>query len=330
MKNLAPIAVLAVISAVACADEPAEKDASTPPDAVKAVEAMGEGFEPMIETVDTVQTNWTAGMVTVAASAKTKGKDDAARQAATQAARKAAADKAVEAISQLPTGLKETITRLTGGPLTAEAALTDLQQPDPSYDKQKRLVTTALQAALWGEKRSVQMPPLTPAVDYDAFTFLGDAVGGKGDSDGIVIDARGSGFKPALVPTVITAGKLRVFGPQDISADDLAERPAAIYVHADLPGPTEDNPLPQLKALAKAKKLARKLGSADKKLVAAAKQVFAKPLIVHADSVEATSPSTLILTASAERDLMLHGDVRELFRSGRVMIVADTKPEAEE
>ncbi len=302
--------------------QPAELDAEA------VLEELGDDFRPLVETLANGEIDWTRGVVIATGSARGKGHGGQARAAATGAARMVAARNAVLLLAELRTGGQMKIGQLRSGHISVDAVLKDFEQLDTRFDPDKREATVRLRATLLGAKGVVTVRRSANAGEDDAWPRPEVVAGAADTVDGVVIDARGHDLTPALLPTVLTANGQRLFGPADVPADRQTQR-LAMYVFTKRSGPTENNPVPQLGVLGKAKETVARI-SGDPQLREAVSKVFDEPLMLRATGVDTKSPTTLILAETAERHPMLQPSARECFKAGRVLIVTDVKLEADD
>lgn len=304
------------------ATQPAELDAEV------VLEELGDDFRPLVETLANGEIDWTRGIVIATGSARGKGHGGQARAAATGAARMVAARNAVLLLAELRTGGQMKMGQLRSGRISVDAVLKDFEQLDTHFDPDKREATVRLRATLLGAKGVVTVQRDPNAGQADAWPWPEGIAGAADTVDGVVIDARGHDLTPALLPTVLAANGQRLFGPADVPANQRTHR-LAIYVFTKRSGPTENNPVPQLGVLGKAKETVARI-SGDPELREAVSRVFAEPLMLRATGVDAETPSTLILAETADRHLMLQPSARECFKTGRVLIVTNVKLEADD
>ena len=266
------------------------------------LQALGEDFQPVILTMPEGLIDWTRGVVIATGTATGQGSEAQAHASALSGARQVAARNAILLLVRLNVGYHGATAPLQTGRLSVDAILTDFEEASRDYDPQTRQATVRLQAPMWGASGVVRSEQMDRTDNRPAWPWpkpTGDD--GAEPIDGIVIHVFGIVVPPVLLPSVITENDQRVFGLADLPDGQMGRQPMLIYVQSRRPRTPEPSPT----------------------LLTRARTVFRRPLVLEAHSLSA-SRAALVLSESAERQLLKHPEARECFRSGRVIIVIDS------
>ena len=302
------------------AEQPAEDDAEEVGlDGDTVVEQLGEAFAPAVEALTNGEINWTTGHVTVSGEGQAEGDTAQDIAMAKRAARLVAARNAILTIAQVRFGGGSMLGDVSSGEISVDAVLEGFEEVSAEFDEDTHTATVRLRAPLCGASGVIDLDGVR-LVRRDAWPWPG---GLPADSsagvDGVVIDARHVEVAPAALPAFVTNSGLSIFDVTQLPPSQRATRPLAVYVRRDAPPEGAFGPIRQARAVA------RQAGSADAELVAAAGNVFDRPLVISAVGTAEDEPSTLVLSAAAVRDLMISAEARRCFEQGRVIVVIATE-----
>lgn len=298
------------------AEQPAEDDAEEVGlDGDAVVEQLGEGFAPTVEALTDGEINWTTGHVTVSGEGQAEGDTAQDIAMAKRAARLVAARNAILTIAQVRFGGGDLLGDVASGEISVDAVLEGFEEVSAEFDEETGTATVVLRAPLCGARGVINLDGVR-LTRRDAWPWPDD---GSDGVDGVVIDARHVEVAPAALPAFVTESGLSIFDVTQLPPGQRARRPLAVYVRRDAPREGAFGPLRQARAVA------RQAGSADAEIVAAAGNVFDRPLVISAVETAEDEPSTLVLSAAAVRDLTISAEALRCFEQGRVIVVIATE-----
>jgi len=301
-------------------DAPAEDDAEEVGlDGDAVVEQLGEGFAPTIDALTDGEINWTTGHVTVSGEGQAEGDTAQDIAMAKRAARLVAARNAILTIAQVRFGGGSLLGDVVSGEISVDAVLEGFEEVSAEFDEETHAATVVLRAPLCGAGGVINLDGVRLA-RRDAWPWpAGLPADSPAGVDGVVIDARHVKVAPAALPAFVTSSGLSIFDVTQLPPGQRARRPLAVYVRRDAPREGAFGPLRQARAVA------RQAGSADAEIVAAAGNVFDRPLVISAVETAEDEPSTLVLSAAAVRDLTISAEAHRCFEQGRVIVVIATE-----
>jgi hypothetical protein len=232
-------ASLATVS-LGCGDGPPPTPTTLPSrsDHVQAVLAASGGAPALVEKLPAGEIDWTLGHVTVAGTGRAAGASAHDAAMAKRAARLDAGRNVALVLAGLRPGPGGRFTNLAAGRISVEAIVEEFEEISNTFDVQTRTAIAKLRAPLYGVKGVVRIagPSLTGAASR--WTWPASPAEGAANSL-LVLDARGTKFRPCVFPRLVTGSGALVHDASDLAEDELAMRGMAIYASAlpeDRPG----------------------------------------------------------------------------------------------
>lgn len=280
------------------------------------LKAMGKGFKAAVERVPGGEIDWTRNLVIASGTAKATGADNQAVAMARRGARLLAARNAVLLSKGIRVGPGGRFPQIEQGRISVDAVVKGLRELSWKFDRKAMTVTVTAGVPIYGAEGIVRMTEITFAKHARAFVWAAVNVAG-GQADVVIIDGRRTGFLPCLAPQITTSSGELILSAAQLSLGEFRKRGTVVYVRSTRkargPGGIAKNILAQA-------------GRTDPALAAAAKRAYKNPLMLQADKSPQNSRGTLVLTTVATRTLIMSGGARDLFRSGRVIVITDTPP----
>ncbi len=299
-------------------DQPADDSDEAGLDAETVLEQLGEDFAPTIESLANGEINWTTGHVVATGVSQAEGASAQDVAMAKRAARLIAARNAILTIAQIRLGGGMRLGEVADGQISVDAVLEDFEEVSVEFDESTRTATVRLRASLCGADGVVDLAGVR-LPRRDEWLWPYEPAGGSSSAvDGVVIDARHIEVAPAAFPAFVTERGESIFDIAQLRANRRTRRCLALYLRSDAP--------PRgFGAVRRARDVARRVGSGDAALLAAAGKVFDRPLVLSAVGTADGEPSTLVLSPAAVRDLAINSEARRCFQQGLVIIVIDTQ-----
>ena len=294
--------------------------AAAPAGSQLTVEAMGEGFGPVVVTTRSGRVNWTAGRIVAASTAAAGGRGKADVAKARSAARQAAGHQAILLMQGIDAGPVGQFGDAVRGGLTVEGALRDYRGLTVSFDAETRTATAALRIPIHGPRGMVAMRHVILGLPLPRWKPPA-AKPGAAKIDAIVIDARGTGFRPCVYPRLITSDGKAVFDGTHLRRDDPTRRNRPLYVTCRKT-PAAPTTKPGLES--------RQVGTKGREVVSLPRLPGLLPFgtppkraaVVRASALS-ERPAGLLLNEDDLRALSRHPGVRRLLDAGEVAIVVD-------
>lgn len=276
------------------------------------LKAMGTGFKAAVERIPGGEIDWTRDLVIASGTAKATGADNQAVAMARRGARLLAARNAILLTRGIRVGPGGKFPQIKQGRISVDAVVKGLRELSWKFDRKAMTVTVTAGVPIYGADGIVRMTAITFAKHARAFVWPAVAVLAPGAAgaraDVVIIDGRGTGFLPCLAPRITDDSGGTVFSLTQLGTGEFQKRGMVVYLcpaeavkwsPTDVVGP---------------------------RVLPAAKKAYRDPVVLRADKSPKNSPGTLVLTSTATKTLMISGDARDLFRSGRVIVVTDTPP----
>lgn len=296
---------LLVAAAVAMAAAARAETPATQPASELTAAALGKDFRPFVQKTAMGEIDWTAAKLRAVGSATAAGKAPADVAAARQAARQAAANNAVALMNSIRVGPSGYYMDIPHRPLTAQAVLADCKDVAVRFDAAKAGATAEIRAAFHGVEGIVGRRHVYSSVGPDWVSPAARA--GAETVDALVVDARGSGYKPCLFPRILTWSHACCFDGIWLRRDDpsRANRPLWV-VHAPSAASAAAKlaPLPATIPFGRGR----------------------KALVVRATAGADRLTGSLVLDASGTQALSRFAGVAEALALGEVVIVTDDVP----
>ncbi len=280
----------------------------------------GGNFEPIIEETDRASINWTTGEILASGTARIGGYSRSAMLKAKRAARLIAARNAVLALHDLRPGTDGRFTNLKTGNISAEVIVKHFKVKSGKLNRKQRTYTTTMSLPIHGISGAVSTLGLQSSTPAGDMIFVGE-----GDADVIIIDARLSRFKPCATLTIKSATGRVLFSAANVPANERMTYRPAVYVYRK--HGRKINPKTKFvygRPIVMAQNLAKKTGQPEAKLERITGKMFKKPLILNAVPNSKAPDGTVVVSQLVQRELMTHGEARELLRKGKVIVVTDS------
>ena len=271
------------------------------------LKAMGKGFKAAVERIPGGEIDWTRDLVIASGTAKATGADNQAVAMARRGARLLAARNAILLTRGIRVGPGGKFPQIKQGRISVDAVVKGLRELSWKFDPKAMTVTVNAGVPVYGAEGIVRMTAITFAKHARAFVWPAVAVAGA-RADVVIIDARLTGFLPCLAPRITDDSGGTVFSLTQLGTGEFQKRGMVVYLcpaeavkwsPTDVVGP---------------------------RVLPAAKKAYRDPVVLRADKSPKNSPGTLVLTTVATRTLIMSGGARDLFRSGRVIVITDTPP----
>ncbi len=330
MRKAIWIAALLLVVGEIAGDAPTTAPAARVPAKPKWVKARDEirkkinvaAFKPMIERVGRGGINWTRGVVFATGTAKPRSATPLDVAMARRGARLDAARNAILVMNKVRVDAGGKYPQMRSGHISTNAVLKEFKEVSWEHNPDIGRVTVILEAPLCGssgvvEMLGVKLKPTGPDPWYTPIEDVGAT------TDVVIVDARGISFAPSLAPRILTPDRKRVFGLEDIPAQQRSVRMGAIYVYMEETGVPRQARSFIHAPIARAKVVSGRAGGIDAKLRSKVRKGFANPIIVLADSTAKDSRGTIVLTPGSVKELAIHGNSRRLMKEGRIVIVTD-------
>ncbi|HAU37601.1 MAG TPA: hypothetical protein DCX07_07765 [Phycisphaerales bacterium] len=291
--------------------------------AQQLADKLGDAFQPCVEPVTGGEINWTRGELIAVGTGKAQGTSGQAVMMAKRAASLVAARNAILLMDGIRAGAGGGFRNVARGHIRVDAVLEDFRELSSTFDPRTRVATVRLAAPLYGARGVVELKGGLLTGDAGERAERLDAA--RGDAEVIVIDARGVGLAPSMLPKILSADGKALFAPGDLPAEALAARPVALFVYREQVGVRRETDAPILSPIARAKVVAAEAGRIDPELDKSVRAAFSRPLILTAGRAAENDPTSVVLTQSADKVLMLSGEWFELMKAGKLVIVTDVK-----
>ena len=279
------------------------------------LKAMGKSFKAAVEEFPGGEIDWTRGLVVASGTGKATGAGNQAVAMARRGARLLAARNAVLLTRGIRAGPGGRFPQIKQGTISVDAVVEGLRELSWKFDRKAMTVTVKVAVPIYGTEGIVRLTEVTFAKDARAFVWAAVNVAG-GRPDVVIIDGRGTGFLPCLAPRITTSSGEVILSAAQLSLEEFRKRGTVVYIRspkAKRPGGV-------------AGKMIAQAGRADPAIAAAANRAYKNPLMLQAGKSPKNTPGTLVLTTVSTRTLIMSGGTKDLFRSGRVIVIADTPP----
>jgi|GEM_PF-6930471 len=339
MKPIAIIAWLCVVSIAAAAPaedaapstQPSTRAATQPasrpaPPAKQTIELLnkaGADFTPVVEKVRGGQIDWTRDSLRAVGTGKARTASGQDIAMAKRAARLVAARNALLAIGGVRVGPGGKAGNLRTGRVNVEGVLKHFQEVSSTFDAKSRTATVVLLAPLHGAEGSVTAIAQYPPVEADRARMPEGVM--EGEATVVVVDARGMGLKPCLLPTMRDAEGRLIYSAAARPAAERKAQPAALWLYKEQVGVRRETNAPVIRGIAIAKQVAAQAGRTDPDIQEWANKNFKKPLILTADVKKVSQDGAIPLTAAAGKDLQMHSEAGKLMSEGKLIILVDSE-----
>ena len=331
MLRKLPMILLAAWAIPSC-QQPVEDDVSPLPPAAPQRYAYqdprttvwrvfeGDGdFRPLVQAVPGGLIEWTSGSVVGEGRGLAKGNTPQDGLMARRAARILAARNALLATGGITVGPGGVFQNVSNGTIRLDAVLRDFQEIRSDFDPATRSATSAVRIPLYGARGLIRIAGLdlrdTPRTwSWGEAPAGGPAAGSRQETQTIVMDLRGARFPPVLLPRFLTAAGECVFDPSELGVDELSWRPAATYVEY------HGRRLDGAGALVKVPPPAGRETPADKAFADSVERTF-PGAVVFWGCRAGSQGGSVVLSADAVEYLRSHPQTRQVFRSGKVVLV---------
>jgi len=339
MLRRLPMLLLAAWAVPSC-EQPIEDDIAPPPPAPQryvyqdprttAWRVFDEGgdFRPLVQPVPGGLVEWTSGSVVGEGRGLARGNTPQDGLMARRAARLLAARNALLAAGGIAVGPGGNFLNVANGTIRMEATIRDFQEIRNDYDPATRTATAAVRIPMYGAHGIIQIAGLglreTPRPWRWPDAPTGEpAAGTQGEARMVVLDLRAAAFSPALLPRVLSPDGECVFDAAELGVAELSWRPAATYVVYQRPRALGAGPAP---ALVKVEPYVVRDGLApDGDFANSVGRTFRGAAIFPLCQAGRGS-GTIFLSKAAVEYLRAHPWMRQLFRSGKIVIVVETAP----
>lgn len=304
MKRTISLLVLAAMSTSALADQPvttAPAYGAKPQNPVALVSlATGVNLSPAKESISGGEINWTRGVVYALGSASARPDAAKPRAMAQRGAYLVAARNAALVLAGIPVGPGGRFKNIRNGRIHTDVKLKKFRELPGSYNPATRTAKARLEIPIYGISGVVEKLSLVTRPVASRWAWPRDMdVDELHQSDVIVIDARGLGFSPCLLPSLVTPDGKSVFEAGDISVADLLDRPIVRYAV-----------------------LSRRVVIPAESSRKYRKKIY-RSFTLRPIKIFPRRPGTIVLS---RRDLVMlekHADSQNLLKSGKVLIVLD-------
>ena len=285
------VSLIAAAPPTSTSTQPATRPVATQPahpDPSDILKTLGKDFHALIEDIPGGQVRWTTGEV-VATGIGLAGRGRAGAQAAKmaqRAARLVAARNALLALRGVRADATGKPPRLRRGAVTTEGTLRNFTVEYSRYDPKKRIATCRLRAPLFGQHSAVTIRRSRPPAPVKVKR-----------TEIVIIEARGTGFVPALWPRIVTERGRLFRGPRGRYAG-----PRVVYAWF---GPLVRAETPATKA--------------DLLKSVAARDASLKVIVLTASPAPKAAPGTLVLS---NKDLIAYPRAIDLLKAGRCVVLA--------
>ena len=229
MKSWIALALVATTAAAAAAATPTTTQASSRPSSGPAHEAMADlQLSPLVEKVPGGRIDWTRGEIFAVGSSPLQNDSGQAIDMAKRGARLIAARNAVLALGGIRSGPGGTFKSIQEGTLKVDAVLKDIEEVSSGLNSRGTRAVVRVRLPLYGVRGvlTISGMEVTP---HPAAIALGNAEGSTHVRT-IVIDARGSGFRPCAFPRLVDSKKRLVHVA--VRRDKGVVQPAALLATA--------------------------------------------------------------------------------------------------
>lgn len=264
--------------------------------AKKVFKDMGKGFAPLVEDIDGGEIDWTNGRVLAIGHASAKADAARGRLMAMRGARLVAARNSLLVLHGIRPGPGGTFQNVKEGWIKVDAVVKDFEEVSSEYDAATRTATVKLAVPLYGAQGVVKTAGLVYGkAPADLIKPAGKK---KGEPKLIIIDARGTGFKPTLTPILASVSGKELF-EASLASPKPEGRSPVIYVTMN---PQDKFDLPATQAA----------------------EGFGGPaLIYQAQKSPAKNPGTISLADSDVDDMISYIATGGLLTAGKVVVVTD-------
>ncbi|MGB2822106.1 MAG: hypothetical protein WBF17_14070 [Phycisphaerae bacterium] len=311
--SLSPAVAVALALGPVGAEESRKGGAAKPPASQLTVEALGKGFGPLVVRTPEGTVNWTAGEILAVGTAKSR-----------RAARSAAANSAILLMQGIDAGPPGRFGDAVRGGLTVEGVLKDFPDLTVRFDPKTLTATAALRIPIHGRKGMVAMRHVILGLPLPRW----EPPAGKTAAeriDAIIIDARGTGFRPCVYPRLIAPDGRAVLDGTHLRRDDPTRRNRPLYVTYAPPSKKQRPPSEQTPGLEPTRSVAKGRGAPS--LPSLPRTIlFGTPrkcaFIIRAVR-PSEKPAGLILSGDDLRALSRYTGVMDLLELGEAGIVVD-------
>lgn len=281
-------------AAPAATQPPETQPAASNPSAWDALAGlMPAKSQDLVEKIQGGEVNWTTGELIAIGEGKAQGVSGQQIEMAKRAARLVAARNALLTLSGVRVGGGGRFNDVREATIKVEGVLENFREVGSDFDPKTHTATVKLAVPIFGAHGMVKMfgvelrrtikAPALPKGTKPADVKL------------IVIDARGTGLRPSVVPRLAKASGDVFYDLADTSAFKAAKQPV-VFVHM----------LPDAK-------LDKGLAETDKGQV----------VVLTAQKPSAKSPSTVTLSDDDAADLMSYLATGGLLDSGQLVVITD-------
>ena len=182
--------------------------------AQSSLKTLGANLTPLVEKTDSGEIHWTTGQVVAVGEGKATGTSGQQVEMAKRAAHLVAARNASLLLSGIRVGPGGYYKDIQQAQIHMDVILKNFKEVSSEFDPKTRTATVSLAVPVYGASGAVQLmnvmyrntqqqPAQPPAAGSVKF---------------VVIDARGSGFKPCLMPKIARESGKLLFDPAQSSA----------------------------------------------------------------------------------------------------------------
>lgn len=280
------------------AQSPATSPTEEPPSVQSLLGQVLPKAKDLVEPLEGGEVNWTTGQLIAVGEGKAKGVGAQQADLAKRAAQLAAARNALLMLGGVRVGPGGQFKDVASGTIKVQGVLENYREVSSEFDPQTRTATVKLAVPLYGARGAVKLfgvelagrvKPVAPPPGRK-----------KADVRLIILDARGTGFRPCALPRIAKASGDVVF--------DIAQTPA-------MKSPDPKQPVVYVKMLPDEK--------LDKAMPLEDPEKKGQVVVLTAQKSPARSPGTIALADDDANDLMSYLATGGLLDSGRVVVVTD-------
>jgi len=304
MRAIFPFLTVLCMMQAACGENPpqvASAPSATPLSSAAAMtmfKAIDKQAEPLVEKLDGGEINWTTGEAFAVGQSPAQGGGAQHIEMAKRAARLVAARNGTLVLAGIRTGPGGRFKNFREGVIGVDAVLRDFKEASSEFDPKTHLATVRLAIPMYGVDGVVKLVGLTPVPSGEA---VKPAQSKPGPARIIVIDARGTGFKPCMLPRIASSSGRSVFDASRTTDAPKPDHSPVLYVSMT----RHDELIP----------------TAPGKYLPAGEE--GPVVIYHAQKSPDKSPGSLVLGDDDASDMMNYLASGGIMSAGRVVVVSD-------
>jgi len=215
---------------------PPTRPAKPSPTSVPSGRPLPSPLRSYVEATDRGDIDWTNGEILARGVGKVTGSGPQAMGMGRRAGRLAAARNAVLLAAGLridPSGRRFDI---ANGKISVEGVLRDFEETESRYDPGSRTVIVTLRVPLYGINGLVDKTGVVVSQREAKWSWShgeGAEKPARACTDSIIVDARGTDFKPLMFPVLQTERGERIFDASDVPSKELMGRGMVVYAGSD-------------------------------------------------------------------------------------------------